>query len=62
MKVHTAGSAAYLFRGILFTGDALARTALDGFTSALPAYSDDAPRGAASLATLLDRVAPYEVT
>jgi glyoxylase-like metal-dependent hydrolase (beta-lactamase superfamily II) len=58
---HTPGSTAYLLRGILFAGDALSRVPTRGFTPARRGYSDDAARGARSLATLWNRLAAYDV-
>jgi glyoxylase-like metal-dependent hydrolase (beta-lactamase superfamily II) len=58
---HTAGSAAYVFRHILFAGDALTRTRRDGFRPARSRYSDDPRQAAESLRSLLDRVAPLGV-
>jgi glyoxylase-like metal-dependent hydrolase (beta-lactamase superfamily II) len=46
---HTAGSAAYLFRGVLFVGDAVTHTRAGGFAPARRGYSDDR-RAAAALA------------
>jgi glyoxylase-like metal-dependent hydrolase (beta-lactamase superfamily II) len=57
---HTPGSTAYLMRGVLFAGDALARTPW-GFRHALPGYSDDVAQAAASLRSLFERVEPYDV-
>jgi hydroxyacylglutathione hydrolase len=58
---HTAGSAAYLFRGILFAGDALTRTFRDGFRPPRKRYSEDVAQAAHSLETLFERVKPYDV-
>lgn len=58
---HTPGSAAYVLRGTLFGGDALARTPLYGFRSTKPAYSDDVERSKASVRSLFERVAPLGV-
>lgn len=57
---HTPGSTAYLVRGIVFAGDALAKTPF-GFRHALPGYSDDVDRAAASLRSLFDRLEAYDV-
>ena len=38
---HTAGSAAYLFRGVLFIGDAATHSMFRGFRSAKAQFSDD---------------------
>lgn len=58
---HTEGSAAYLFRGILFVGDAVARKPLTGFRGADVVFSDDTRRNTESLRSLFDRVRPYDV-
>ena len=58
---HTPGSTAYLFRGTLFVGDAVAHPLITGFRPALHAFSDDAARAAASLDDLLTRVQPFGV-
>jgi glyoxylase-like metal-dependent hydrolase (beta-lactamase superfamily II) len=58
---HTAGSAAYLFRGTLFAGDAIAWTRLSGFRVARGGYSDDVEQARRSLESLRDRIAPYRV-
>jgi glyoxylase-like metal-dependent hydrolase (beta-lactamase superfamily II) len=53
---HTAGSATYLFRGILFVGDAVARKPLRGFGGADPAFSADTKQNRQSLLGLFARV------
>lgn len=58
---HTAGSAAYLFRGVLFVGDAVAYNHLTGFQGAKRIFTHDHARSRASLASLWERVRPYEV-
>ncbi len=58
---HTAGSAAYLFRGVLFAGDAMTRTVIEGFRPPRRRYSEDAAQAAGSLKSLLERVKPYDV-
>lgn len=58
---HTAGSAAYLFRGTLFAGDAIAWTWLSGFRPARGGYSDDTQQARRSLESLRERVAAYRV-
>jgi glyoxylase-like metal-dependent hydrolase (beta-lactamase superfamily II) len=55
---HTAGSAAYLFRGVLFVGDAATYSWWRGFAPARRGYSDDARGAAASLARLWPRLPP----
>ena len=56
---HTAGSAAYLFRGVLFVGDAVAYSYLSGFRPAFRVFTDDPARSRASMASLWERVRPY---
>lgn len=58
---HTPGSTAYLFRGILFAGDAVAKMALGGFRPARSAYSDDFEQAEASLRSLFERLEGHEV-
>lgn len=58
---HTPGSTAYLFRGILFLGDAVTWTPLRGFHSARREYSDDVALGRRSLAALWERIKGLEV-
>lgn len=58
---HTAGSAAYLFRGTLFAGDAIGWSPLTGIRSARAGYSDDADAARRSLASLRERLKPYRV-
>lgn len=58
---HTAGSAAYLFRGVLFVGDAVTYTPLIGFRSAKRIYTDDPGRSRSSVAALWKRVEQYRV-
>jgi glyoxylase-like metal-dependent hydrolase (beta-lactamase superfamily II) len=53
---HTAGSTVYLFRGVLFVGDAATHTPWGGFGPARRGYSDDRALGAASLAALWRRL------
>lgn len=53
---HTAGSAAYLFRGVLFVGDAAGFTRWGGFGPARHGYSDDTGQAAASLTALWARL------
>jgi glyoxylase-like metal-dependent hydrolase (beta-lactamase superfamily II) len=57
---HTPGSTAYLLRGIVFAGDALARTPF-GFRHSLPGYSDDVEQAAASLRSLFERLEGHDV-
>jgi glyoxylase-like metal-dependent hydrolase (beta-lactamase superfamily II) len=57
---HTPGSTAYLVRGILFVGDAMAATQL-GFRPAMPGFSDDVAEAEASLRSLFERVRAHDV-
>lgn len=58
---HTPGSMAYLFRGILFGGDAINWRPLAGFQGARPEFSDDAAGSRASMALLWARLNPGRV-
>lgn len=58
---HTGGSAAYLFRGTLFVGDALARPPLTGFRVTAPGFADDPALARRSLESLWRRVQPFPV-
>jgi hydroxyacylglutathione hydrolase len=53
---HTAGSAVYLFRGILFLGDAATYSRVDGFRPAKAGFSDDASGAAENLDHLWRRI------
>ena len=53
---HTAGSAVYLFRGILFLGDAVTWSRWGGFAPAKRGYSDDAKAAGEQLARLWPRL------
>ncbi|MEW5914772.1 MAG: MBL fold metallo-hydrolase [Gemmatimonadota bacterium] len=53
---HTPGSTAYLFRGVLFGGDAINYRPLTGFQGARPEMSDDPARSRASVQSLWARV------
>jgi len=53
---HTAGSVAYLFRGVLFAGDAMNYRPMSGFRGARPEMSDDPARSRASVAALWQRL------
>ena len=58
---HTPGSVVYLFRGVLFLGDAVTSTVSGGFAPARRGFSSD-PHGAAkSLAALWPRLPPEAV-
>ena len=50
---HTQGSVAYLFRGVLFMGDAVSHMPVRGFHGAATLYSDDMDAARTSLTTLL---------
>jgi hydroxyacylglutathione hydrolase len=58
---HTDGSAAYLFRGVLFVGDAVARKPATGFKGADALFSESTRQNRESLRSLFDRVSPYPV-
>jgi len=53
---HTPGSVAYLFRGILFGGDAVNYRPIDGFQGARPEMSEDPARSRASIDSLWQRI------
>lgn len=59
---HTAGSAAYVYDGILFAGDAIGRTWISGFRPALGRYSVDEAEARRSLESLRERIAPFRVS
>lgn len=62
MPGHTRGSAAFLFRGVLFMGDAVSHMPIRGFHGAATMYSDDMDAARESLVTLFrDRVDLTEV-
>lgn len=58
---HTAGSTAYLFRGVLFIGDALSAAPFGGLRPAVGVYSADPEQAAASIAALWSRLEGLEV-
>jgi glyoxylase-like metal-dependent hydrolase (beta-lactamase superfamily II) len=58
---HTAGSAAYLFRGVLFIGDAATHSRFRGFRSAKAQFSDDPMLAAENLGKLWPRLPPMRV-
>lgn len=58
---HTAGSAVYLWRGVLFMGDAVTYLPFRGFRPAKRQFSDDPDAAVASLAALWPRLPPGEV-
>jgi glyoxylase-like metal-dependent hydrolase (beta-lactamase superfamily II) len=53
---HTAGSAVYLFRGVLFMGDAATYRPFSGYRPAKAQFSDDPGQARANLALLWPRV------
>lgn len=59
---HTPGSTAYLFRGILFAGDAMNYRPFTGFQGARPEMSDDPVQSRASMTALWQRVDTSRVT
>lgn len=58
---HTAGSAAYLFRGILFLGDAVTWSRAGGFRPAKRGFTHDRRAAIASLTELWRRLPPDAV-
>lgn len=58
---HTAGSTAYLFRGVLFGGDAINWRPFEGFHGARPEFSDNVEESRASMRALWARVEPQRV-
>lgn len=58
---HTAGSTVYLFRGMLFLGDAATYTRWGGFAPARRGFSDDARTAARNLEALWNRVPRHSV-
>ncbi|CAN5199942.1 hypothetical protein BH20GEM2_BH20GEM2_21280 [soil metagenome] len=58
---HTQGSAAYLFRGTLFVGDAMSARWSGRLTPPKRIYTADPAQGAASIASLWRRLEPYRV-
>ena len=58
---HTAGSAAYLFRRVLFVGDALFHTIVSGWNPSRRIFTANGTLNAAALASLRVRVRPYPV-
>lgn len=59
---HTPGSAAYLFRDVLFVGDAVRRSPFTGWSGALPVFTASTAENRASLHALFDRALPLGVT
>lgn len=58
---HTPGSVVYLFRGILFLGDAVTYSRRGGFAPAKRGFSDNPRAGAENLARLWPRLPPGAV-
>lgn len=58
---HTPGSTAYLWRGILFAGDAISRPYHTGFGPGMGIFTEDRARNHAELVSLFERLRPYEV-
>ncbi len=55
---HTPGSVVYLFRGVLFLGDAVTYSRLGGFAPAKRGFSDDTRAAAENLKRLWQRLPP----
>ena len=53
---HTAGTTVYLFRGVLFLGDAVTYSGFGGFAPAKRGFSDDRKAAIENLADLWDRL------
>jgi glyoxylase-like metal-dependent hydrolase (beta-lactamase superfamily II) len=58
---HTPGSTAYLFRGILFGGDAINWRPGSGFQGARPEFSDSVAQSRESMRALWQRLSPDRV-
>lgn len=58
---HTPGSTAYLFRGVLFVGDALSSEPLGGLRPAMAVFSDDPEQAERSMARLWTELEGLEV-
>jgi hydroxyacylglutathione hydrolase len=58
---HTPGSAAYLFRGVLFAGDAIARSYLTGYQPAMRIFTDDVRGSRESLHALFQQIDRFDV-
>jgi glyoxylase-like metal-dependent hydrolase (beta-lactamase superfamily II) len=58
---HTAGSAAYLIRDVLFVGDAVSRRPFAGFVTAKQGFSDDPARSRRELAALFARITKHDI-
>ena len=58
---HTPGSTAYLYRGILFAGDAISRPYHTGYGPGMGIFTQDRARNHAELVSLFERLRPYDV-
>lgn len=58
---HTAGSTAYLFRGVLLAGDAISRPYHTGYGPAMGIFTEDRAASRAALVSLFERIRPYDV-
>lgn len=58
---HTAGSTAYLHRGVLFAGDAISRPYHTGYGPAMGIFTADRQASHESLVSLFERLRPYDV-
>jgi glyoxylase-like metal-dependent hydrolase (beta-lactamase superfamily II) len=58
---HTPGSTAYLYRRILFAGDAISRPYTTGYGPGMGIFSTDRARNHAELVSLFERLRPYPV-
>ncbi|HEU0302833.1 MAG TPA: MBL fold metallo-hydrolase [Longimicrobium sp.] len=58
---HTPGSTAYLYRGVLFAGDAISRPYHTGFGPGMGIFTTDRAANRAALASLFERIRPYDV-
>ena len=58
---HTPGSAAYLYRGVLFVGDAISRPYHTGYGPGMGIFTTDRAQNRAAIASLFERSRPYGV-
>jgi hydroxyacylglutathione hydrolase len=58
---HTPGSTAYLWRDVLFVGDAIARPYHTGFGPAMGIFTEDRKASHEALVSLFERIRPYDV-
>lgn len=58
---HTAGSAAFLARGVLFVGDALSYAGAGELQQASRSFAADLERSRVSMASLVERLRPHRV-